>query len=104
MRYSKLTKGSEYVQPGRTRHSSMRCSYLRHRLRNDYVPMRRINGKHIPADVLTKTLSGWKAQWGSLMSCALKSVVLHMGSVRYELQSPSSVSGIIRLWMGACAC
>ncbi|CAE7378484.1 unnamed protein product [Symbiodinium sp. CCMP2456] len=59
---SNLTKGSEYVQPTRTRHFGMRCSYLRDHLRNDGIPMSHMSGELIPADGLTKTLSRVKLE------------------------------------------
>ena len=59
---SNLTKGSEYVQPARTRHFGMRCSYLRDHLKNDGIPMLHMSGELIPADGLTKTLSRVKLE------------------------------------------
>ena len=59
---SNLTKGSEYVQPTRTRHFGMRCSYLRDHLKNDGIPMLHMSGELIPADGLTKTLSRVKLE------------------------------------------
>ena len=57
-----LTKGSEYIQPTRTRHFGMRCSYLRDHLRNDGIPMKHMSGEQIPADGLTKTLARLKLE------------------------------------------
>eukprot|EP00439_Symbiodinium_sp_Y106_P064072 s2258_g10.t1 len=64
---SNLTKGSEYVQPTRTRHFGMRCSYFRDHLKNDGIPMLHMSGELIPADGLTKTLSRARAWAGEVV-------------------------------------